>query len=132
MIAAIVNLLNVIWLARNQSRFNNTFISWQSVISMIITNTALSGNNTKKTSSNSIRDFSFLKLFGITIHHPRAMVVKEIIWQPPLGSWIKCNIDGASNGNPGNASCGGVFRNSDSDFISAFAETVGSDFLFFC
>jgi ribonuclease HI len=125
MTAAIVNLLNIIWLARNQSRFNNTSTSWQSVISMIITNTALSGNNTKKTSSNSIRDFSFLKLFGITIHHPRAMVVKEIIWQPPLMSWIKCNIDGASSGNPGNASCGGVFRNSESEFISAFAEPLG-------
>jgi ribonuclease HI len=40
-------------------------------------------------------------------------------------SWIKCNIDGASSGNPGIASCGGVFRNSDSEFISAFAEPLG-------
>jgi hypothetical protein len=94
MTAAIVNLLNTIWLARNQSRFNNSIISWQSAVSLIISNTALSGNNTKKSSSNSIRDFSFLKLFGISIHHPRAMVIKEIIWQPPVVSWIKCNING--------------------------------------
>jgi hypothetical protein len=125
MTAAIVNLLNTIWLARNQSRFNNSFISWQSAISLIISNTALSGNNTKKSSSNSIRDFSFLKFFGITIHHPLAMVIKEIILQPPLVSWIKCNIDGASSGNPGIASCGGVFRDSDAEFLLAFAEPLG-------
>jgi hypothetical protein len=113
MTAAIVNLLNTIWLARNQSRFNNSIISWQSAVSLIISNTALSGNNTKKSSSNSIRDFSFLKLFGISIHHPRAMVIKEIIWQSPVVSWIKCTIDGASSGNPGIASCGGIFRDSD-------------------
>jgi ribonuclease HI len=125
MTAAIVNLLNTIWLARNQSRFNNSIISWQSAISLIISNTALSGNNTKKSSSNSIRDFSFLKLFGISIHNPRAMVLKEIIWQPPVVSWIKCNIDGASSGNPGIASCGGIFRDSDAEFLFAFAEPLG-------
>jgi hypothetical protein len=91
---------------------------------LIISNTALSGNNTKKSSSNSIRDFSFLKFFGITIHHPLAMVIKEIILQPPLVSWIKCNIDGASSGNPGIASCGGVFRDSDAEFLLAFAEPL--------
>jgi hypothetical protein len=63
--AAIIHLLNTLWLARNQARFNNTYIPWQSAISLIIANTSLSGNNTGKTSSNSIRDFSFLKRFNI-------------------------------------------------------------------
>jgi ribonuclease HI len=79
----------------------------------------------KKSSSNSIRDFSFLKLFGITIHHSKTTILKEIIWQPPLVSWIKCNIDGAHSGNPGNASCGGVFRDNDAEFLFAFAEPLG-------
>jgi ribonuclease HI len=39
--------------------------------------------------------------------------------------WYKCNIDGASNGNPGIASCGGIFRNHDANFIYAFAEPLG-------
>jgi ribonuclease HI len=38
--------------------------------------------------------------------------------------WYKCNIDGASNGNPGIASCGGIFGNHDANFIYAFAEPL--------
>jgi ribonuclease HI len=125
MTAAIINLLNTIWFVRNQARFNNNLISWRSAISLIIANTSLTGNHTKKISSNSIRDFSFLKLFKISIHHPRAPILKEVLWHPPLLNWIKCNIDGASNGNPGNASCGRIFRNFVSDFIYGFAEPLG-------
>jgi ribonuclease HI len=66
-----------------------------------------------------------LKLFRISIHHPRASLLKEVLWQPPLLNWYKCNVDGASNGNPGKASCGGIFRDSASDFIHAFAEPLG-------
>jgi ribonuclease HI len=123
--AAIINLLNTIWLARNRARFNDSLITWRAAIALIIANTSLTGNNTKKISSNSIRDFSFLKLFRISIHHSRAPVLKEVLWQPPLLNWHKCNIDGASTGNPGNASCGGVFRDHASDFIYAFAEPLG-------
>ncbi|KAK2364401.1 hypothetical protein QL285_089276 [Trifolium repens] len=123
--AAIVNLLNTLWLVRNQARFNNKLIDWKSAISLIIAGTALSGNNTRKPSSNSIRDFSLLKLFRITIHHPNVPILKEILWHPPLFHWYKCNTDGASNGNPGPASCGGVFRDHNSDFVFAFAEPLG-------
>jgi ribonuclease HI len=38
---------------------------------------------------------------------------------------VKCNTDEASIGNPGNASCGGVFRDSNADFLLAFAEPLG-------
>jgi len=40
-------------------------------------------------------------------------------------NWTKCNIDGASNGNPGLASCGGVFRDNNADFLGCFAEPLG-------
>jgi ribonuclease HI len=124
-IAAIINLLNTIWLARNQLRFNDNLITWRSAISMIIASTSLTGNNTSKSSSNSMRDFTFLKQFSINIHHPRVPYSREILWHPPLLNWVKCNTDGASNGNPGIASCGGVFRDSNADFLFAFAEPLG-------
>ncbi|GAU27936.1 hypothetical protein TSUD_146500 [Trifolium subterraneum] len=73
--AAIINLINTLWLVRNQARFNNNFIPWRSAISLIIASTALT--------------------------------------------------DGASSGNPGNASCGGVFRDHNADFVYAFAEPLG-------
>jgi ribonuclease HI len=122
---AIIKLLNTIWLARNQARFNDKVITWQNAISLIIASTALCGNNTCKPSSNSIRDFTFLKLFRISIHHPKTPVLREIIWQPPMLNWYKYNADGASCGNPDNAACGGVFRDHNADFIFAFSEPLG-------
>ncbi|GAU28119.1 hypothetical protein TSUD_295560 [Trifolium subterraneum] len=129
--AAIINLFNTIWFVRNQARYNNKVTSWRSAISMIIANTSLTGNNTCKPSSNSIRDFTFLKMFRICIHHPKVPILKEILWQPPLVNWFKCNIDGASCGNPGNASCGGIFTDSNANFIYAVSEPLGVAFSYF-
>jgi ribonuclease HI len=53
------------------------------------------------------------------------MGLKEIHWQPPWVNWTKCNIDGASCGNSGIASCGGIFRNHKADFLFGFAELLG-------
>jgi ribonuclease HI len=86
----------------------------------------MSGNNTCKTSSNSMRDFSFLKAFRISIHHSRPNILKEVLWQPPLLTWLKCNIDGASCGNPGIAACGGIFRDHNANFVYGFAEPLGT------
>jgi ribonuclease HI len=122
--AAIINLTNTIWFARNQVRFNNKRISLPTAISLIIANTCLSGNNTKKVASNSIRDFSILEFFKINIDNQNSPSVKEILWQPPLFNWVKCNIDGASKGNPGCSSCGGIFRNHAADFMLGFAEPI--------
>jgi ribonuclease HI len=123
--AAIINLLNTIWFARNQWRFKDKLISWRSAISMIIASSSMTGNNTKKCSSNSMRDFTLLKRFNVIIHCPRPPSYRDILWTPPLLNWIKCNTDGASIGNPGNASCGGVFRDSNAEFLLAFAEPIG-------
>jgi ribonuclease HI len=124
-IAAIINLLHTIWIVRNKARFNDTNTTWLAAISKIITYTALSGNNTKKLASNSMRDFTFLKNFKVQIHHSRVTSYKEVYWYPPLTNWIKCNIDGASSGNPGNAACGGIFRDHEANFVHSFAEHLG-------
>jgi ribonuclease HI len=123
--AAIVNLLNTIWFARNQARFSNTHLSWRNAIARVMASTSLTGSHTLKTSSNSIRDFNFLKAFQVSIHPPRPSILREVIWCPPMFNWLKCNIDGASCGNPGNAACGGVFRNHAADFVYGFAEPLG-------
>jgi hypothetical protein len=68
--SALINLLNGIWFARNQVRFNNIDVKWQSIISMIKANVSLSGNNTKKASSSSIRDFILLKKFNVCCNTP--------------------------------------------------------------
>jgi ribonuclease HI len=124
-IAAIVNLINTIWHVRNQVRFNNNRISLNAAVALITASTSLTGNNTKKVASNSIRDFIVLKHFKVCTHNPKTPIVKEIFWNPPLLNWVKCNIDGASKGNPGLSSCGGIFRNNEADFLLCFAEPLG-------
>jgi hypothetical protein len=73
----------------------------------------------------SLEIISFLKLFRISIHYSEPSILKEVLWNPPLLNWYKCNIDGASCGNPGNASCGGIFRYHDAEFVYGFAEPLG-------
>lgn len=92
---------------------------------MIISSTSLSGNLTTKASNNSIRDFIILKKFKVTIHHPKPPQIKGVIWHPPVHSWLKCNIDGASKGNPGVSGCGEVFRNEEAKAVICFAEPLG-------
>lgn len=91
----------------------------------ICASTSLSGNYTSKASNNSIVDFSILKAFNCKIHHPKAPQIREVIWYPPHTNWLKWNIDGASNGNPGNSACGGILRDHNADFILCFAEPLG-------
>lgn len=124
-LSALVNLFNVIWYARNQARFNNKVIHWKSAISMIISSTTLAGNTTKKTSTNSVTDFTLIKLFNVTLHQSKAPIIKEVMWNPPLQSWIKCNIDGAAKGNPGLSAAGGVFRDFEGQFLLCFSEPLG-------
>jgi hypothetical protein len=49
---------------------------------MIKAKVTLSGNNTRKVSSNSIRDFVLLKQFNVCIHHSSIPLIKEVIWSP--------------------------------------------------
>lgn len=123
--SALINLFNTIWFVRNQARFCNKNITWRHAITLIISATSLAGNATSKSSNNSIRDFTILKIFNVATHQPRAPLVKEVFWSPAHFSWLKCNIDGASNGNPGPSACGGIFRKHDASFLSCFAEPLG-------
>jgi len=59
--ACIVNLLNIIWLRRNQARFQGKIIHWKSAINLIIAKTSLADNNTLKTSRGDMLEFSILK-----------------------------------------------------------------------
>lgn len=51
------------------------------------------------------------------------MNIKEIIWSPPYTGWIKCNTDGAATSIT--SSCGGIFRDSNANFLTCFTENLG-------
>jgi hypothetical protein len=50
------------------------------------------------------------------------MNIKEIIWQPPLELWVKCNINGASNNIT--ISCGDIFRKHNAKLLCGFVENT--------
>jgi len=101
--ACIINLINVIWYRRNQIRFQDKVISRNTAINTIISKASLSGNLTKKTSAVNMQEFSIMKSCKVFIRPPKASITKEIIWSPPLHSWIKINTDGAAIKNPNKA-----------------------------
>jgi ribonuclease HI len=121
--ATIVNIISTIWYSRNQSRFHNKKTHWQLAVNNIISAVTLSGNYTTKPSNSSVKDLIMLKKFNVNVHPTKPLSIKEVIWTPPLVGWIKCNTDGSSNTTA--SSCGGIFRDSNSNFISCFAENIG-------
>lgn len=44
---------------------------------------------------------------------------------PPVLNWTKCNINGASQGNPSTSASGGTFRDHNADFLYCFSEPLG-------
>jgi ribonuclease HI len=121
--AALIHILYAIWTARNKVRFKNEKSCWRSSVSWISANITMVGNFTSKVSNSALRDFITLKRFNVNVHSLKPTTIKEVVWQPPLSNWVKCNTDGASTSS--SSSCGGLFRNSNADFLYGFAENTG-------
>ncbi|KAI5413783.1 hypothetical protein KIW84_058070 [Lathyrus oleraceus] len=94
---AAIFLLNQIWMARNDIKYNNRRISIIDSINMINTQVKISGDNTSKNSFIFVEDFTTLKDFSVTIRPPKATNIKEVLWSPPNLEWTKCNCDGVFN-----------------------------------
>ncbi|GAU40289.1 hypothetical protein TSUD_362690 [Trifolium subterraneum] len=123
--AAVIFIINNIWLCRNNVRFNNLKPNMNSIISCITTSVSLAGNNTSLSLNSSIIDFEILKFFKINIHHSKAPRIIEVLWNPPLIGWYKCNTDGAAISFPNNAACSGIFRNHRGQLTGCFAQNLG-------
>jgi len=113
-LAAITNCFNTIWFCRKRKRFADNTILVRSVISLIISSTSFTGNNAKLHASSSISDFLLLKAFSVKLNFGNSARIKEVIWQPPILNWVKCNIDW------------GIYINSNADFLGAFACNLGN------
>lgn len=100
----LINILNAIWLARNQARFNNTTANWKSSIFAVSSSISMAGNLTNKTASS------------------KAPKIVEVIWNPPIFNWVKCNIDGSATNTT--SACGGIFRDKNAKFLYCFAENT--------
>ncbi|XP_058776325.1 uncharacterized protein LOC131650636 [Vicia villosa] len=81
---ASISIVNTIWKARNLSRFEDKNITWTSVLNLVKVEVAFTGNTTPKIGSNSVLDFQLLKSFNIKLNPPKAFIVKEFLWHPPV------------------------------------------------
>jgi ribonuclease HI len=124
--AAIVNCVYFIWYARNQRRFADKKVHYSTAINQVIAAVSLSGNHSSLRAYSKISEFVLLKAFHVNMKYVNAPKIIEVIWTPPIFNWVKCNCDGASIGNPGPSSCGGIFRNSDALFLGAYAFNLGT------
>lgn len=88
-------------------------------------NVNLSGNHSSKNVKCSISDFILIKAFKVNIRPPKHHDIIEVIWTLSALDWIKVNIDGASIGNLGSSSYGGIFINKHEDHLGSFVIPLG-------
>ncbi|MCH95444.1 ribonuclease H protein [Trifolium medium] len=119
-------------LSWNLKRFDDKSIHVKTTINEVIASVSLTGSISKFHANSSMSEFVILKALHVQMQFSKAPVIKEVLWQPPILNWMKCNSDGASTGNPGNSSFGGIFRNSEAIFKGAFAINLGIQSLSLC
>ncbi|PNX74819.1 ribonuclease H [Trifolium pratense] len=77
-----------------------------------------------------MHEFMILKACSVLIHAPNTPRIKEVIWNPPIVSCIKCNTDGTAKECPGPAACGGIFRDNIADVVGCFTENLNISTVF--
>ena len=105
-----------IWKARNRIVFENTTYSHGKII-MSCKSYLRSWSSSCPGSIYSISDLRILKAIGISANNCRAPRITQVLWLLPIYPFIKVNTDGLSKGNPGEAACGGVFRDRYGKFL---------------
>ncbi|XP_040998661.1 uncharacterized protein LOC121244564 [Juglans microcarpa x Juglans regia] len=81
--------------------------------------------NLLKVTSLSSTDRKLLNDLEVPIVPVKKRVPKCIKWWRPSAGWVKLNIDGSCQGNPGNCGGGGVICDSTGSLIAAFSESYG-------
>ncbi|GKV33503.1 hypothetical protein SLEP1_g42009 [Rubroshorea leprosula] len=96
-----------IWFTRNQFVHNSTQMNIQQIKNVIL---------------NRVQEFLKYNSPDIT---PRKKTVIHIGWSPPPLGFLKLNIDGSAQGNPGMAGAGGIFRDHNGSWIYGYSRRVG-------
>ena len=100
-------------------------LHWKPDINLFIAQTSLAGNYTKETYRGDMLVFRILIECKVNIKPPRAPIIKEVLWSPPLSSSIEENTDGTTTKNPSKAAAGGIFINSNNICIGCFSQFSG-------
>lgn len=117
------SLIWAIWLGRNEIIFRGKTVNMQGIWDLHNIRLAWWIKNTWSGCPYELdqitRNLGNIRL-PCKIPSPRLAV-----WSPPDIGILKCNVDGASKGNPGPCGVGGVIRNSDRKVLGFFALDSG-------
>lgn len=75
-------------------------------------------------------EFAILNTFDVNTHPLKAFKIKEILWNLPIISWVKCNSYGAVHGSSDFASCGCVFTVYQTNFLGCYASNIVFSLIF--
>ncbi|PRQ36596.1 putative ribonuclease H-like domain-containing protein [Rosa chinensis] len=81
--------------------------------------------------SNGLVDIQLLVGLGIQPIPKNRVAPRLVLWHPPIFPWIKLNTDGLAKGNPGPATCGGVFRDTHGHYIGGYCQGLGHKSAFY-
>ncbi|XP_057456943.1 uncharacterized protein LOC130747902 [Lotus japonicus] len=117
-----------LWLQRNNSTFRGNGMQMQEIEDMYMLRIAwwikCDWTTCPYDSLHISRNLGSIKL-------PKPSTVpRQISWLPPDTGILKCNVDGASKGNPGISGVGGVIRDSNRIFLGYFAIGIGFGWAF--
>lgn len=124
-IAAVVNILWLIWKCRNNIRFNDTQANFPRDLIYLKGLIYQAASHSKGHMFSSVQEFSIIKHFGAACRPLPPPTITQVNWIRPPSNWVKCNTDGASRGSPGASSCGGIFRDHLGTFLGAFSANIG-------
>ena len=68
------------------------------------------------------------KFYAIVPNSPSksSRIQVQVKWSKPQPGWVKLNIDGSVIGDPKKAGGGGIFRNSEGDWVVRFVKKFGN------
>lgn len=92
-LAAVINTVHTICLARNAFRFHSKLQSIQSAKVRIHSLIAMSGN--ASTGKCLPSDTTLLDEFSVSTHHHKLKEIILVLWKPPYSPWLKVNNDGS-------------------------------------
>jgi hypothetical protein len=119
---AIIHALHVIWLARNDIRFNNAVISIHAAKIKILT--AIKLSTATMTGRPKIEELSLLQQLAVMprLASTTSAAVKMVLWCTPSIGWMKVNTDGSVTN--ASAACGGLFRDYLANFHGGYAQKI--------
>ncbi|MCH79455.1 RNA-directed DNA polymerase (Reverse transcriptase) [Trifolium medium] len=118
--AAVLHLVQTIWMARNGVRFNNASISVYAAITKILT--LLSWSHLLISGDANTVEHAALQLLHLEPRTAQPVTVQLVLWQTPTVVWLKANTD--SSVTHGSAACGGLFRDYLARFWGGYAQRV--------